>query len=230
MRAFVLVLIALYGACALAQNSSNSSSNSSSPPSTPSTTNAPQGPTPSNPQSQDSGSSQGASSSSDSKPAQTGNSQSEMPRSERVNASSLEPGESSSKDSQIDLSPPADDAKAHPNSSDELVDEGSGTANASEFRYWDPHRAAKDVEVGDFYFKRRNYKAAVDRYREALLYKANDAVATFRLAQCLDKMEEPDQARAEYEAYLKILPNGPESEHARKAIARLKPPAKQDPR
>jgi tetratricopeptide (TPR) repeat protein len=150
------------------------------------------------------------------------NPQFEPPRSDRVDASALEPGESSSKDSQIDLSPPADDAKAHPNGSAELVDEGSGSADTREFHYWDPHKAAKDVEVGDFYFKRKNYKAAEDRYREALLYKANDAVATFRLAESLDKMEEPDEARAEYEAYLKILPNGPESEHAKKAIARLK--------
>jgi len=103
-----------------------------------------------------------------------------------------------------------------------LVDEGSGATDTSEFRYWNPHKAAKDVEVGDFYFKRKNYKAAEDRYREALFYKANDAIAIFRLAQCLDKMQRPGEAQQEYEAYLKILPNGPESEQAKKAIVRLK--------
>jgi hypothetical protein len=25
---------------------------------------------------------------------------------------------------------------------------------------WNPHMAEKDVEVGDFYFKRKNYRAA----------------------------------------------------------------------
>ena len=75
------------------------------------------------------------------------------PRSDRVNADDLnEPGESSSKDTLIDLSPPADDAKAHPQSSDALVDEGSGAGDLSEFHPWDPHKAGKDVEVGDFYF------------------------------------------------------------------------------
>jgi tetratricopeptide (TPR) repeat protein len=148
------------------------------------------------------------------------------PQSDRVDASALEDGESSSKDSQIDLSPPPEDAKKHSQNSDVLVDEGSGTNNTSEFQYWDPHRAAKDVEVGDFYFKRKNYIAAEDRYREALLYKANDAIATFRLAQCLDKMQRADEARTEYEAYLKILPNGPESEQAKKALLRLKATAK----
>lgn len=147
------------------------------------------------------------------------------PRSDRVNANDLdpEPGESSSKDSRIDLSPPADDAKAHPQSSDVLTDmEGATNADGSEVHPWNPHKAAKDIEVGDFYFKRKNYRAAVDRYREALLYKDNDAVATFRLAVCLEKMDQPDQARKEYENYLKILPGGPQAGEAQKAIQRLK--------
>jgi tetratricopeptide (TPR) repeat protein len=151
------------------------------------------------------------------------------PRSDRVNADALddEPGQSSSKDSQIDLSPPPDDDKAHPKSSELLLDAeaGDGTADVSEFHPWDPHKAAKNVEVGDFYFKRKNYRAAQDRYREALLYKNNDAMATFRLAVCLEKLDQPDEARKEYESYLKILPHGPQSDDAQKAVDRLKGPA-----
>jgi tetratricopeptide (TPR) repeat protein len=147
------------------------------------------------------------------------------PRSDTVNANELgdEPGQSSSKDTLIDLSPPADDAKAHPQSADALKDERpSGNSDVGEFHPWNPHKAAKDIEVGDFYFKRKNYRAAEDRYREALFYKDNDAVATFRLAQCLEKMDQPDEARKEYESYLKILPHGPQAEAAHKAVDRLK--------
>jgi tetratricopeptide (TPR) repeat protein len=148
------------------------------------------------------------------------------PRSDRVNAADISnEGMSSSKDTQIDLSPPADDAKVHPKSSEMLEDEGSGSGDVGEFHPWDPHKAAKDVEVGDFYFKKKNYAAAEDRYREALLYKDNDAIATYRLAVCLEKMNRPDAARTEFEAYLKILPHGPQSEDARKAIEKLKEPA-----
>jgi tetratricopeptide (TPR) repeat protein len=60
---------------------------------------------------------------------------------------------------------------------------------------------AKDVEVGDFYFKRKNYRAAVDRYQEARGYRPNDALVNFRAAQ-------PEEARAHYQEYLKILPQG----------------------
>jgi tetratricopeptide (TPR) repeat protein len=87
---------------------------------------------------------------------------------------------------------------------------------------WDPHKAMKDIEVGDFYFKRKNYRAALDRYQEALLYKPNDALSNFQIGQCLEKMKRPDEARVHYEAYLKILPQGPLSAEAHKALDRLK--------
>ena len=149
------------------------------------------------------------------------------PRSDRVNAADLGDGigESSSKDTQVDLSPPSDDAKKHPESAEALSDAESGGGDVAEFHPWNPHKAAKDVEVGDFYFRRKNYRAAEDRYREALFYKDNDAIATFRLAVCLEKLERPSEARAEYESYLKILPHGPQAEGAQKAIERLKGPA-----
>lgn len=147
------------------------------------------------------------------------------PRSDRVDASSLpdDGGSSSSKDTQIDLSPPPSDAKEHPQSGDVLMDEGSsGGGDTTEFHPWDPHKAAKDIEVGDFYFKRKNYRAAEDRYREALLYKDNDAEAIYKLAICLEKLNRPDEALSAYESYLKTLPYGPEAPEVKKSIERLK--------
>lgn len=149
------------------------------------------------------------------------------PRSDRVQVEDLGPGagQSSSKETEVDLSPPEDDAKAHPKSSEAVADAEAAAltpGGVSEFHAWDPHKAAKDVEIGDFYFKRKNYRAAEDRYREALRYKDNDAVATIRLAVCLEKLGILDDARAEYESYLKILPHGPQASEAEKAIDRLK--------
>lgn len=150
------------------------------------------------------------------------------PSSDHVDASALPEGSSSSKDDDVDLSPPAGDAAAHPNSPSSFGVAPAAApgafpeANINEMRPFNPHKAAKDIEVGDFYFKRKNYHAAESRYREALLYKDNDAIATYRLAVCLDKLQQPDEAREEYESYLKILPHGPEAEHAQKAIERLK--------
>lgn len=131
---------------------------------------------------------------------------------------------SSSKDTRIDLSPPADDLKKHPDSGAALIDAGADSGNdtgVSEMHPWDPHKAAKDVEVGDFYYKRKNYRAALERYKEALVYKPNDAVATYRLAECQDKTGDSSEAITHYQDYLKILPHGPYSEDAHKALDRL---------
>jgi Flp pilus assembly protein TadD len=151
-----------------------------------------------------------------------------------VRVEDLEPGvgDSSSKDSQTDLTAPPDDAKAHPQSATAVADaeaKALGNGGITEFQVWDPHKAAKDVEVGDFYFRRKNYRAAEDRYREALHYKDNDAVATIRLAVCLEKLGILDDARAEYASYLKILPHGPQAGEAQKGIERLKPRTAADP-
>jgi len=140
-----------------------------------------------------------------------------LPRSSPRHQSNDE--ESSSRDTIIDLSPPADDAKNHPESSNAADENNSEVQN---FHPWDPHRAMKDIEVGDFYFKRHNYPAAVGRYREALLYKPNDAIATYQLAASLEKVGEPGEALKNYQAYLKILPHGPQAEAARQALDRLK--------
>jgi tetratricopeptide (TPR) repeat protein len=127
------------------------------------------------------------------------------------------PGESSSKDTKVDLSPPPGDANEHPDSS--VDDESSGT---SEFRAWDPHRAMKNVEVGDYYYKQQNYRAAASRYQEALQWKPRDAEATFKLADAYEKLGDTIDARDKYETYLKILPKGPRADDAHKALARLK--------
>lgn len=127
--------------------------------------------------------------------------------------------ESSSKENRVDISPPKDDAKKHPYSMSRGEDED--TSDVQEFHPWDPHKAAKDVEVGDFYFKRKNYRAAEDRYREALLYKPNDVFAMFGLARTLEKLGEYDEARSNYGGYLKILPEGPLAPEVHKALERL---------
>lgn len=132
------------------------------------------------------------------------------PRSDNVPA-----GESSSKQTAIDVSPPANDAKSHPE-----ADLGNG--DVSEFTPYNPMKALKCIEVGDWYFKQENYKAAISRYREALEWKPQDAEATYKLAQVLNKTGDVNGARENYEAYLKILPNGPYAKKAKDALAKLK--------
>lgn len=130
--------------------------------------------------------------------------------------SDSDPGVSSSTDTRIDLSPPAGDAKMHPNSE---VDD------VMEMHPYNPHRAEKDIEVGDFYFNLKNYKAAESRYESALKYKPNDAEATYKLGESQEKLGEKEEALASYKSYLKILPYGPRAKDAEMSIERLTNPA-----
>ena len=85
----------------------------------------------------------------------------------------------------------------------------NSNSDVQEFHPWNPYKANKDIQVGDFYFKRKNYKGALDRYKEALYYKQNDAVATFRVGECEEKLGHKEEAKKYFEQYLKILPEGP---------------------
>jgi tetratricopeptide (TPR) repeat protein len=132
-----------------------------------------------------------------------------------------EAGESSSRDTRGDISPPKNDIKDHPNSGIDDSNPEDDTGEVGELHPWNPYRALKDDEVGDFYFKRKSYKAALARYQDALIYKDKDAIANFRMAECYEKLNQPDQAIPHYQEYLKILPEGPLSKDAKKALDRL---------
>jgi tetratricopeptide (TPR) repeat protein len=133
--------------------------------------------------------------------------------------------ESSSYETRTDINPPTEDAKNHPNSKSAVEEldltPPTDTTGVQEFHPWNPLKASKDVEVGDFYFRRKNYKAALERYKEALYYKENDAVATFRLAVCQEKLGDKSAARENFERYLKILPQGPSAKEARASLEKL---------
>jgi tetratricopeptide (TPR) repeat protein len=127
--------------------------------------------------------------------------------------------ESSSKQTKVDLTPPPGEGPD--------FRKRAPAPETPQMPRWDPHRAEKDVEVGDFYFKKQNYAAAASRYREALEWKSNDAPATIGLAQSLEKLGQFGEARSYYAGYLKILPKGPEAQKAREALERLKDKADQ---
>ncbi len=85
----------------------------------------------------------------------------------------------------------------------------------------DEQQAAKDIDVGYFYLKDKNYRAAESRLKEALHLSPNNPAALLGLAQAQQKLGERDAARQSYEAYLKIQPDGADSEKVKKALAQL---------
>ena len=140
----------------------------------------------------------------------TGGPQQKAPRAE------ANPGESSSKDHGIDLSAPKDDVNHE--GDEESVAEATGI---HELKKWDPHKADKHFEVGQYYLKQKNYKAAISRFREALTYQSNHAEALYLLGTSLEKDGQRELARRAYKHYLEVLPHGPHAHEAHEAVDRV---------
>jgi len=121
-------------------------------------------------------------------------------------------GESSSRDTQIDLDNHS--TKEEPAPAEE---------DGSVLKPWDPHKAAKDVEVGQWYLKLKNYRAALERFNSALTYKPDDAEAIYGLAVTQEKLDLLSLADSNYRKYLGLLPNGPRSKDAEEALKRIAP-------
>lgn len=82
-------------------------------------------------------------------------------------------------------------------------------------------QAAHNVEVGDYYFAEKNYKASLLRYQEALGEKPGDLAIHVRVGRAFEKMSQIPQAIEQYEAAQKL--SGPErwSDEAKSALQRL---------
>jgi len=84
---------------------------------------------------------------------------------------------------------------------------------------FNPLEAQHDLEIGNYYFKRGNYKAAVSRFREATLWNPGFADAYLRLGDSEEKLKNRDAAGKAYAKYLELAPDGKEAESVRKKLA-----------
>ena len=87
----------------------------------------------------------------------------------------------------------------------------------------DPMAAAQSVEVGDFYFGDKKYRAALSRYRDALEAKPDDAAIYLRLGRTFERLEEPERAYENYDASRIAEPAGPSADEAGRSAERLRP-------
>lgn len=104
---------------------------------------------------------------------------------------------------------------------DTAVAEGKETNEEAGPKEPNPMLAKKDVEIGDFYYKKKNYKAAIQRYLEALEYQPNLIEAYEALAQAYEKDDQMDKAVDTYKDFLKKYPDSPKSSDFRSKLSKL---------
>jgi tetratricopeptide (TPR) repeat protein len=93
-----------------------------------------------------------------------------------------------------------------------------------------PPRASKSVEIGSYYLRRKNLKAALSRFEEAAQTDPHYAPAYLGLGKVYERMGLNQKALEAYERYLEELPSAKdalEAKKVRKAIARLQATLKQ---
>ncbi len=84
---------------------------------------------------------------------------------------------------------------------------------------FNPLEAEKDLKIGNYYFKKGNYKAAVNRFREASLWNPSYADAYLRLGDSEEKLKDKPAAAAAYAKFLELAPDAKEAESVKKKLA-----------
>lgn len=88
---------------------------------------------------------------------------------------------------------------------------------------YSPARAAHDLQVGDFYFRRQDYHGALSRYQGALSHQPDLPAALWGCARAAYRLHDNPLAETYLRRYLAVAPAGREAKNARKLLARLDP-------
>ncbi len=95
--------------------------------------------------------------------------------------------------------------------------------NVKEQEYsFNPLQAEREVQTGNYYFKKGSYRAAAGRFREATKWNEGYAEAWLRLGESEEKLKDPKEAREAYQKYLELASDAPRAPEIRKKLNKLK--------
>ena len=101
------------------------------------------------------------------------------------------------------------------------VAEANDTADKTAVKTPDSRLSEKNIKIGDFYYKRKNYAAAIARYLEAVEYQPDSARAYDALARAYEKNEEPAKAIEAYKQFLDKNPGSPQLPEVREKLIKI---------
>ena len=118
-------------------------------------------------------------------------------------------------------SKPAEAPSPAPPKSGAKQKKDTATQNAPDQPAWDPLRAEKDLEVGQYYMKKGDLDAAIDRFQDATAAKPGSAIPFRYLAEAQEKKGLKKQAIKSYQRYLDLYPHAEDGDKMRKKIDKL---------
>ena len=97
----------------------------------------------------------------------------------------------------------------------------TATKNAEDQPKWDPLRAEKDLEVGQYYMRIGKIDAAMDRFQDAIDAKPGYAVPFLYLGEAQEKKGMKRDAVKSCKRYLELYPHAEDKEKVQKKIDKL---------
>jgi tetratricopeptide (TPR) repeat protein len=117
--------------------------------------------------------------------------------------------------------PPADAAPPAAKKAPPKKNKDNATESAADQPMYDPLRAEKDLEVGQYYMRKGDVDAAIDRFQDAIAAKPGYAVPFRYLGEAQEKKGLKKPAIKSYQRYLELYPHAEDSEKIKKKIEKL---------
>jgi len=119
-------------------------------------------------------------------------------------------------DTPPDAAPPPSAKKTPPKKNKD-----NATESAPDQPIYDPLRAEKDLEVGQYYMRKGDVDAAIDRFQDATVAKPGYAVPFRFLGEAQEKKGLKKPAIKSYQRYLELYPRAEDADKIRKKIEKL---------
>ena len=116
---------------------------------------------------------------------------------------------------------PQESSSKHPPVEDDGKSKAAASKDSSQPKY-DPLRAEKDIEVGNYYMKKGNIDAAIDRFLDAIEAHPNYALPFKLLGEAQEKKGLKREAIKSYIRYLDIYPHAEDKDKIIKRIEHLR--------
>jgi tetratricopeptide (TPR) repeat protein len=99
--------------------------------------------------------------------------------------------------------------------------EGKESTEAEPAKELNPLLAEQNISIGNFYLKRKNYAAAIQRYLDALEYQPDSVQACEALARAYEKNGDLSKAAGAYRNFVERNPDSPKSGEFRAKLEKL---------
>ena len=114
---------------------------------------------------------------------------------------------------------PATKAPTEQNIPDEAMPPEEDESVAPEKFSLDPLESDRNIKVGNYYWHKGKYRAALGRYERATKYNPSSAEAFFKVGETEEKLKNKDAAKIAFQRVIQIAPDSKLAQEARKKLA-----------